>query len=59
MKKVQDAGMDSWRVYMFFPSDLYFTLKRKAPTKGYTKRELSYDHHVKDYIVSLLKELIE
>ena len=56
MKKVQArSNVDTWRVYMFFPSDLYFGLKRKAPTKGYTKRELDNDHHVKDYIVSLLE----
>ena len=55
MKKVQTSSKDTWRVYMFFPSDLYFSLKRKAKTEGYTKRELESDHHVKDYIISLLE----
>lgn len=59
MKKEQHAGRDTWRVYMFFPSKLYFRLKSAAPKDGYTKRELDCDHHVKDYIISLLKELIE
>ncbi len=52
----QRAIKNTWRVYMFFPSDLYFGLRRKAPKKGYTKRELDNDHHVKDYIVYLLEQ---
>jgi hypothetical protein len=57
MRKIQSNVKNTWRVYMFFPSHLYFKLKRKAPIEGYTKRELDNDHHVKDYIVSLLESL--
>ena len=59
IKKTQIDYADSWPVYIYFPSDLYFTLKDKAPKEGYTKRELENDHHVKDYIVSLLEKAEE
>ena len=56
MRKVQTGPGSTWRVYMFFPSKLYYELGKKAPKEGYTKRELEYDHHVKDYLISLLEE---
>lgn len=56
IKKVQSGALDTWRVFMYFPSELYFKYKREAPTKGYTKNELKNDHHVKDYIISLLEK---
>lgn len=59
IKKIQSECADTWRVYMYFPSKLYFDLKLEAPEEGYTKRELYYDHHVKDYIISLLGEMKE
>lgn len=59
MKRVQTDCKDTWRVYMSYPSELYFKLKAKAPKEGYTKRELDNDHHVKDYIISLLEGKIE
>ena len=55
MRKTQRHSKRTWRVYMFFPSDLYFELKRQAKTEGYTKKELDSDHHVKDLIISLLE----
>ena len=58
MKKVQTNSLDSdtHRAYMYFPADLYFRIKRSTSTKGYTKRELYYDHHVKDKIIELLEK---
>lgn len=56
IKKTQVDRGDSWPVYMYFPSDLYFRMKRKVSEEGYTKRELQSDHHVKDYIISLLEK---
>lgn len=57
MRKTQTDRGDSWPVYMYFPSDLYFRMKRKVSEEGYTKRELQSDHHVKDYIISLLESI--
>jgi len=59
VKKTQNDGGDSWPVYMYFPSDLYFRMKWRVSEEGYTKRELDNDHHVKDYIVSLLEKEVE
>ena len=59
MKKTQIGPSKKWRVYMYFPKDLYFEMRSKAPTEGYTKREIYYDHHVKDYINSLLQKVSE
>ena len=56
MTKKTQRDPDGWPVYMHFPSDLYFRMKRKASEEGYTKRELDSDHHVKDYIISILEK---
>ena len=59
MRKIQTEEPDTWRVYMYFPSALYAKFRREAPKEGYTKRELYYDHHVKDYLVSILEKVSE
>ena len=56
MRKIQSSSYkETWRVYMFFPRNLYFKLRQEAPKEGYTKKELDQDHHVKDYIISILE----
>jgi len=55
MTKKTQKDIDGWPVYMFFPPDLYFEMKRKVSEEGYTKGELDSDHHIKDYIISVLE----
>lgn len=54
MTKFYQKESNGRRIHIIIPWDVY-ALVRNAPKEGYTKREIENDHHIKDYIISLLK----
>jgi len=55
MTKFYQKVIHGRRMCIVVPLELYLLFAKKAPTEGYTKREMENDHHVKDYMISILK----
>ena len=54
MTKFYQRETDGRRMNIILPWDVY-ALLRNAPREGYTKRDIENDHHIKDYLISLIK----